>query len=228
MRLDEGRCDASRGSSRYSRKGLRRETRGSCHTRRYKLRISRDHTGVEIVEICSCKSFAPVDWPVVIALTHRVFSALTFFSRFRSICLPLAKRSKLSIFRDNRARIFFHIPIHTHIAVSYSGQRGKNPTKLRHIYTTYESRVFFPFFFFPSLSLFLHRAKLFNCEAHSNGRGERRPSNLREWVFLERFPRLARSLPLVALCHSFVTQKLNSHSRGTFTDANALRRVCTT
>jgi len=66
------------------------------------------------------------------------------------------------------------------VYIRFPCREEKNPAKLRRIYIAYESR-----------EIFFCRAKVFNCEAHSDGRGERRPSNLREWVFLERFPRLA-------------------------------------
>lgn len=81
-----------------------------------------------------------------------------------------------SIFRNNWVRAIF-----SRTTIPFFKQRGKNPAKLHHIYTIYESRVVF------------YRAKLFNCEAHSNGWGKRRLSNLSEWVFLESFPFLVLS-----------------------------------
>lgn len=130
-----------------------------------------------------------------------MFSVSIFLFFGLSIHLPFSMRMNwTSIFLSSttieRARAIFF----THSRFVFRTERKKIARNCSAFTPPTSREIFFLF-----VSFFFCRAKLFNCEAHSDGRGERRPSNLCEWVSLERFSFLA--LPLCrSLCRdSFVT-----------------------
>lgn len=95
--------------------------------------------------------------------------------------LPRQSGAQVIFFTHNRPGFFFFF--------SDTGRKKSRET-VPHLHRLRVTRFFFC------------HAKLFNCETHPDGRGERRPSNLCEWVFLERARVSPSSLYLVSI--SFV------------------------